>query len=233
MSRDELTAGARGGARPRALAHALTAALLAGVMAGAAAGLIDGLWSWRVMAQFSPEVGGRVRALLFLAAACGLCGGLVGAAGALAWAGLMRGTRLGAIAAALLAAHRAARARDPREALIGLSLVLAGVPALAGALSLAYALAFSALGTRKHIGLVIASAMAIALAALCAAAVAALVLGRVIELGLARLARRPAWARALSSPLAPPAAGLALLAAAGVAAAVWAWDTLSLLRLRP
>src|SRR5688572_11345085 len=103
----------------------LTAALIAGALAGGAAGLIDGLWSWQAMAQFAPGAGGRVRALVFVAASYALLGAALGGALGAVLLGLWRRTRLGGITAALGEAHERTRDRDPREALIGLSLLIA------------------------------------------------------------------------------------------------------------
>jgi len=210
----------------------LFAALVAGAMAGAAAGVIDGVWSWPGLGQFAPEASGRVRALVYLAASCGLAGALAAAALAALAIGLARATRLGDAAAALVRAQRRAREREGGARLAALSLALAGAPALAGALALFYWIALHELLNRKHVGLIIAASMGLALAALASAAVAAFVLARPIELGLARLARRPRLA-ALASPRAPVGAALVLIAAAAAAAIAASWSTLALLALRP
>jgi len=213
---------------PLALGRRTAAALAAGALAGAATGIIDGLWSWRQMARFVPDAPGRVRALLFLAAAYALFAALAAAAATLLGLAFWRGTRLGHIAA-----RRRARRGDRDDALIRLSLVIAGIPALAAALAAGYWLAWTALSGRRHVGLMLASAMGIALAALVAGALLALVLGRAVEAGLRRLAARPAWGRALTAPRAPLAAGGGLVALAAALALAKTWDTLSLLPLRP
>ena len=215
-------------ASPLALGRRSAEALAAGALAGAATGLIDGLWSWRQMARFVPEVPGRARALLFLAAAYALFAALAAGAATLLALAFWRGTRLGHIAA-----RRRARERTREDALVQLSLVLAGVPALAASLAAGYWLAFSLLSGRRHVGLMLAAAMGIALAALLAAAVLALVLGRPLEAGLRRLAAHPTWARALAARRAPLVAAGGLLALAALAAVWKTWDTLSLLPLRP
>jgi hypothetical protein len=212
------------------LGRRAAAALAAGALSGAATGIIDGLWSWREMARFVPDALGRARALLFLATSYALFAALIACALTLFAIAIGRGTRLGSMMAALSAAHRRARERDPRDALVGLSLVLGGIPALALALGAGYWLAWTMLSGRKHIGLMLAGAMGIAIAALLVAALLTLVLGRLIEIGLRA---RPGWAGALSSPRAPVIAGLALVAVAGAAAVIKTWDTLSLLPLRP
>ena len=203
------------------------AALAAGALAGAATGIIDGLWSWRQMARFVPDIPGRARALLFLAAAYALFAALAAAVATLVGLALWRGTRLGHIAA-----RRRARERSRDDALISLSLVVAGIPALGASLATGYWLAFTLLSARKHIGLMLASAMGIALASLLVAALAALLLARAVEVGLRALAERPGW-RFLTAPRAPLFAGAALLAMFAVAAIIKTWATLSLLPLRP
>ena len=216
------------------LAGGLARGLACGALAGAAAGVIDGLWSWSSLGQFLPGAGGKLALLLFLAASYGLVFGLAGAAGAGLVALFDRATRLGDLVRGALALHGQARARDPRDALIGLSLVLAGVPVLAGLLGTAYLTALPALALRKHMGLVIAVSMGLSLGALALAAPLTFVLARPLEVGLRALAGRHATlARALSSIWAPVAAAAALMATAGIVAAVRAWETLALLPLRP
>jgi len=219
---------------PRGPARWVGAALVAGAVAGAAAGVIDGVWSWRGLDQFAPEAGSKLRALVFLGASSAVAGALIAAAVAAAAIGLGRITRLGDVAASLARSRR--EPRGPRS-LASLSLVVAGIPALVGSLGLAYWFAYHSLATRKHVGLIIASAMGFALAALVVAGLAAFLVARPIELALGRLARdpagHPALARALTSPRAPVRAALALVAAGGVCAAIRFWPTLSLLPLRP
>jgi choline-sulfatase len=206
-----------------------SASLVAGCMAGAAAGVIDGLWSWQGLGQFAPDGGGRLRALLFLAASHALAGGLVALVLAAAAIALARATRLGDLAAALARVQRRAGERRDPLALTALSLALAGIPAAAGALALFYWIAWSTLQSRKHIGLIIAAAMGLALAAMIAGALVTFIAARPIELGLARLAPRVR----LTSPRAPLVAALVLIALAGAAAALFTWSTLRLLPLRP
>jgi choline-sulfatase len=215
------------------LGRRMSAALVAGAMAGGAAGAIDGVWSWPGLGQFAPETSGRLRALVYLAASCGLAGALAAAALAGLAIALARGTRLGDVVAALARAQRAARDRGADGALAALSLALALTPALAGALALFYWIALHQLQYRKHVGLIIVSAMGLALAALAAAALAGFILARPIELGLARLARRPRLGRALASPRAPVAAAAIIVAVAAAAAVIATWSTLALLALRP
>jgi arylsulfatase A-like enzyme len=220
-------------ARTRArLRDRVSAALLAGAVAGAAAGLIDGLWSWQGLGQFAPGAGARLRALAFLAATCGLAGAIAAVLLCLCIAALARWTRLGDAIASLRAAQRRAQVSGSPGALAALSLALAGIPALAGSLALFYWIAHHELHARRHVGLIIASAMGLAVAALVVAALAAVILARPVELLLHRLARGRNR-RALASPRAPIAATLTLLALAGAIAARLSWSTLSLLPLRP
>ncbi len=221
-------------ARPQTpFGQVLVAGLVAGAIAGAAAGLVDALWSVREASQFVPTLGTKLRFLVYIAATYGLAGSLLGVAAAAVGAGFWRGTRLGDLGQAAMAAHRETRARDPREALIGLSLALAGVPALGAALTLGYLYALHSLAERKHVGLIIASAMGLSLIAVLAAAAATLLLARPIELGLRAAAKNPRLGRLLSAPLAPAVAAVTLLATGGALAAARTWETLRLLHLRP
>lgn len=215
------------------LGQLLVAGLIAGAIAGAAAGLVDALWSAREAGQFVPTVGNKLRFLAYVAATYGLAGSLVGVAAAAVGAGFWRGTRLGNLGRAAMSAHRETRARDPRDALVGLSLALAGVPALGAALTISYLYGLHSLAERKHVGLIIASAMGLSLVAVAAAAAATLILARPIELGLRAAAKNPSLGRALSAPLAPVIAAVALLAIGGALAAWRTWETLRLLHLRP
>lgn len=220
-------------ARRSALARVLITGLLGGAVAGMAAGAIDGLWSWSALSQFAPDFGGKLRTLVFLAAAYGLVFALIGALGAAALAFFDRATPLGALWRAALTRHREARARDPGAAVLGLALVLTGVPVLAVVLGTAYLTAVAHLQDRKHFGLVVAVAMAAALGALVVSAVLTLALARPVERLLGALARRSGPGRALAAPAAPAVAAALLLAAASAVAAIRAWSTLSLLPLRP
>ncbi len=215
------------------LAQLLIAALVGGAIAGAASGVIDGLWSWRELGQFVASAAGKLRLLLFLAAAYASVGALCGLGGALLLAFYSRATRLGDLWRHARATHASARERAPQDALAGLSLVLAGVPVSAALVYIAYAGAVVGLAERKHFGLVVAVAMAACVGALVLAALVSFALAAAIETGLRRLARAPMAARWLSAPHAPLVAALGLLAIAALAAASMAWQTLALLPLRP
>jgi arylsulfatase A-like enzyme len=211
----------------------LVAGVFGGAIAGAGTGAIDAVWSWSELSQFLPGFGGKLRLLLYLASAYALVGALLGpivlATARVYW----RWTRLGDVVRFGLREHRAARKRDPRDALAGLSLVLAGVPITAAVLGATYAVAVRDLARRQHRELAIAVAMLAALAALAAAVMLSVLAGRAVESGLRRLARNPRLLRALSSPLAPVVAAGALAAVAGAVALFLTADTLKLVRLRP
>jgi hypothetical protein len=61
----------------RPVAEVLVAAAVVGGLAGAAVGAIDGLWSWRALAQFAPGLA-RLRVLAYLATSYAIAGILVG-----------------------------------------------------------------------------------------------------------------------------------------------------------
>jgi arylsulfatase A-like enzyme len=218
---------------PRPIGRVLTGALLGGAIAGAGAGLIDAIWSWPALEQFLIGFLGRVRLAVFLAASYALAGAIAGVLlGAVALV-FTRATRLGDLLRHALATHAQIRARDPRDALVGLSLVLAGIPMVAVFLGATYTVAYQALAMRKHMGLIIAVAMAMALVALVAAVAASFLVARPLESGLRRLAGHRALAGPLSSMWAPPVAVGALVLMAGAVAATMTWETLALLHLRP
>jgi choline-sulfatase len=211
----------------------ILAGFLAGAIAGAATGAIDGVWSWSAVSQFLAGAG-KLRFIGFLAVLYALAGALAGtlaAAGALFFA---RVTRLGDLARFAAARHAEARARTPggEDALVGLSLVLAGLPMLGGALAAAYLIAAPILATRAEKPLIVAAAMGVALAALALGVLLAFALARPIELGLRGLARRPGLGQRLASPAAALVAAAAITAIALAVAAALTWETLKLLHLR-
>ncbi len=219
---------------PYGVARLLVAGIFGGAIAGAGAGAIDAFWSWGDLSQFLPSTGGKLRLVVFLAAAYGLAGTIAGpvifAAARLLW----HGTRIGDLARHALSKHRELRAADPRDALAGLSLAIAGIPIVCASLGGSYAVAVRALANRKHMGLVVAAAMAGAVVALVAAVVLSFVVGRAIEVALRALAKNNAGlARTLSAPAAPAIAAAVLGLTCAVVGVVLTRDTLSLLRLRP
>ena len=209
------------------------AGVLAGAIAGAAAGVIDGLWSWPALSQFLVGFTGKLRLLLFLAAAYGFAGGIVG--GIVAEFGLLfaRRTMLGEMVKGGLARHRQRRAHAPAEAVGGLALALVAVPLVAGELAATYVAAARGLESHKHFGLVIAVVMVATLVSLVAGVLLSFALARPVELVLRRLARSAALGRPLSSPWAPLVAVIGLAGIAAIVTLSVAWKTLSLLPLRP
>jgi len=201
-------------------------------LAAAAAGVIDGLWSWGRAGQHLPGVGGRARWLAYLATSHALAGGVVGAV--LASLGLVwsRATRLGDLARFARAEHDRRRAADPGDAVAGVSIVLVGMPVLAGAVATAYLVLVPTLTGRKHPGLIIASAMGGAVVALVAAGLLTFLLARPVERALRRLTRIPAIAGPLTAFSTPLWLALALAAIGGAILLAWTWSTAKLLPLR-
>ena len=217
---------------PLPFVHLVALGALTAAIAAAAAALVDGLAGWSAASQFLPHAGAKLRLLVYLAASHALIALPAGAAVAAAIGFYDRYTRLGDLRRHAVAEHARARARDPRDALIGLSLVLALVPLAALALYLTHGALVKLLTGRKHLGLVLVLTMGGTLAAAAAAFALAIALARAIEAGLRRVAVG-ALARPLSSPLAPAVAAALLVAVGGAVIAILSWKTLSLLRLRP
>lgn len=215
--------------RPCAIARAL----LAGVIGGFAAGVIDVLLVWGRTGQFL-GVGGKLRLLLHAGTLYALAGALAGAAFAATLLFFRNYTALGPLVRHAAAQHAATRARDPRAALVGVSLVLAGLPAIGGALALAYRVGLTTLAHRQHKPLIMAVTVGATVAALGAAALLTFALARPLELGLRRVVRGRAL-RLLSAPFAPAALAAALLLVGGIVGYVIERKPLSLdqLHLRP
>ncbi|HUJ57148.1 MAG TPA: sulfatase-like hydrolase/transferase [Kofleriaceae bacterium] len=214
---------------PRPLGDVLGTGALAGLVAGFAAGAIDAIWSWAPAAQFVRHAGARLRFVLYTALSLGGAGLLAGFAAAALLVWISRGTRLGELWRFALRDHAARRAADPRGAVVGLSIVLAGAPVLALAIYLAYRATLPVVVASHAMGLAVLAVIAATLAALAGAVVATFLLARPIELALQPLALR---VRAVSSVIAPFATLGALIAIAG---AVWAasqWQTVRDLHLR-
>lgn len=209
----------------------VTGAIAAG-LAAAIAAVVDGLWSWSSLGQYLPTAVDRIRFGLYLVSIYALTGGLAGAALTVAGVSLIRTTRLGTLLRHALREHDRAREREPRDAIIGLSLVIAWIPLFAVALGLAWSTLDRLLAGRKHEGLVIASAMGGALVALAASLVVALIVGRGVELVI-RAVARGAVAHRLASPWSPVIAALVLVAIGILAVAIAARKTLVMLPLRP
>ena len=194
------------------LRGALCAGAVTSLVAGAAAGLVDGLWSWSPSSQFVPDLGGKLRLLLFLAATYGLAAAVVGTLATAVGLFYLRATRFG---------DWLRRERDP---VVALSYVVTGIPVTVAAVWAAYVIAVPSLATRKHFALVIAVAFAAALGALLLAALVTVGLAAAVERGLRALPRVPRRA--------PLIAGLAILAIGGAVAVIASWKTLRLLPLR-
>jgi arylsulfatase A-like enzyme len=213
----------------RPISDVLGTGTLTGLGAGCAAGAIDAIWSWAPAAQFVPGVLGRLRFVLYTALSHALVGFVVGLVATLLLLVLSRATRLGDLLRFAFAHHRARQASAPREATIGVSVVLVGLPIVALALYIAYRATVPYLASRHEMRLVVIVAMASGLAAVAAAIPLAFVVARPVEAGLSRLVPRAPW---LASVWAPFVATAALVA---IGAAVWAklqWETAKVLPLR-
>ena len=214
-------------ARPRRpLGDVLATGALAGLVAGFAAGLIDAIWSWGPAEQFVQGLG-RVRFALYTALSLGAAGALVGVIAAVVLLGLARGTRIGDLLRFGWREHEARRAGDPRDAVIGLSFALAGLPLLAAAIAVVYRVMTPIVIKSHALGLAVIAVIAATLIALAIAFVLMFVVGRFVELGLRGLAPR---LPAIASPWAPLVAIGGLVA---VALAVWAYRERATVRLLP
>lgn len=212
----------------RPVAELLGTGVLAGAIATGAAGAIDAVWSWPVAAQFVPGVTARLRFVAYTTTSHALAGALLGLGLTAALLVLARGSRAGELADFGAATHRARRAADPRTALTGLSLVLAGLPMVGLALAACYTRILPVVGNRHDMGLVVAVVIAATLGALLVAIPLTLVVARAVETALAA---SPAVARVASAPAAPPLAAAALV---GLVLAAWlhhSWETAQLLPL--
>ena len=211
------------------MASVLGTGALTGLVAGSTAGVIDAIWSWRAAAQFVPGVLGRLRFVIYTALSHGAVGLAVGFSAAAIFLVLARGSRLGDLVRFGLAEHAARRARDPRDVVAGLSLVLAGLPIVAIALFIAYRLEIPYLKDRHAIQLVVIVAMGGALAAVAIAIPIAFVIARAIELALRRAVT---GVPALAAPSAPAIAAVAIIAI-GLGGWAWTqWETARQLQLR-
>lgn len=212
------------------VARSVWAAAAAGIVVGA----LDALASWSRLGQFLPGAGGRLATALHVGALYAAFAACAGAAAAALYVGFARFTALGDLGRHAAERHRAAREADPRRALVGLSLVIAGLPALGGALAAAYSIGFQTISRRHHKGLIVAVTIAATLAALAVGVLFAFALGRLVELGLRRLARGRLL-HALSHPAAPAVAAAVLVVGGGAVGWALFRQRLSLdqLRLRP
>jgi hypothetical protein len=214
----------------RPVAEVLVAAAVVGGLAGAAVGAIDGLWSWRALAQFTPGLA-RLRVLAYLATSYAIAGILVSVGlGAIALF-YSRVTRLGTLVRHAAREHARVRARDPKDALVGLSLVVSFVPLATVALAVGFPRLVHGLFGRKNFALIVAVAMVGAVVLLAIALAVAIAVARGVEVGLRALARGR-LAGPLSSPWAPAVALAVLVGGGAIAIAIMTWSVTRLLPLR-
>ncbi len=211
----------------RPLGDVLATGALTGLIAGFAAGLIDAVWSWAPAAQFVPGAAQRLRFVLYTGISLGAIGALFGLVAA-AWLLVMsRFTRLGDLVRFGWAEHETRRQKDPRDAIVGLSFVIAGLPLLGAAIYVAYRV-MTPVVTKSHaLGLATLAVIATTLALVGVAVVLMFVVGRIVELGLRAIAPR---VPIIASPWAPLVAIGVVVAAA---LAVWAYREWAVARLLP
>ncbi len=215
--------------RPRRqFGDVLAIGALAGLIAAFAAGLIDAVWSWAPAAQFVPGVAARLRFVLYTGLSLGAAGALAGLLVAGGGLVMFRFTRLGDLVQFGLAEHETRRARDPRDAVVALSFVIAGLPLVGAAIYVVYRVLTPIVAKSHAMGLAVLAVIASTLVALAVVVVLMFVVGRFVELGLRAITRR---VPILASPSAPLVAFGVMVAAA---AAVWAhreWETARVLPL--
>ncbi|HUQ05200.1 MAG TPA: sulfatase [Kofleriaceae bacterium] len=218
--------------RPIPFGQLLAIGAITGATAAAVAGVLDGLWTWGRLSQFLPGLGSKLRLLVYLAASHALIGLLAGTLVAAVGGFYLRVTRLGNLVRHAGAEHARTRAREPRDALVGLSLVIAFIPVIALLLYFGHAVLLKQLGTRKHPGLVLAVTMIATLGLAGLGVMIAIALARLVESALRAMAVG-SLAPPLSSPLAPPIAAAVMVAIGGAVIVALSWKTLRLLKLRP
>ena len=211
------------------LPQALGVGVVTGVLAGALVGVGDALWSWGAVDQFLPTLSGRLGFVAFLVLCYGLGGAVAGGLFRTVWLLFERGTALGDLATAWSRAHRAMGQGDPIQALRVLALAVTMPLCVSAALWAAYGAALPALAGRKHMGLVIASAFAVALGALLVGVLAAFLAATL----LARLMGPLGRSRSVTAPATANITLVLVTLAVGACAVVASWDTLRLLGLRP
>ncbi len=214
------------------LAHLTATGVMVGVIAGAMTGVIDGAWSWNALEQFLSDAGSKLRFVLFLASSYGLALGLLTAAFVLTYVFYTRFTRLGDLMRAASNNHHRTRRQNPQNALAGLSLAVTGIPIFAATAATAYLNLVPWLSERKHVGLVIAIAMAVGLSTLLLSALLTFAIARPLEYLLCLFARQTWVAQALSWPWLILISALVLASIMGALGVSRAWSTLSLIPLR-
>ena len=215
-------------------ANTLLLGTVSGALAAGLAGTCDGLWSWQQLDQFFPHVYGKLRFLAFLCACYGCAGAVLGLTISLALLAFFHLTRMGDLLREAVKFHHQTRTRDPKDALIGLSLTLTGIPIIAAGLVWTHHMLVPFLANRNHVGLVIAIAMTATLAALAAGVVVTCFVARPVEILLQRVAATSSTiARALSSLLFLTATKLLLLGIGAAIVVARSWETVSVLPYRP
>jgi hypothetical protein len=217
----------------RPVAEVLVAAAVVGGLAGAAVGAIDGLWSWRALAQFTPGLA-RLRVLAYLATSYAIAGILVSVGlGAIALF-YSRVTRLGTLVrhAAREHARRPGPRAIPRTRWSACRWSLSFVRSLATvALAVGFPRLVHGLFGRKNFALVVAVAM-VGAVVLTGAALALAIAVRPRARGRAAAAG-PGPARPALSSVWTPAVALAAMVAIGAAVIiVRTWSVTRLLPLR-
>ncbi|HSN26157.1 MAG TPA: sulfatase-like hydrolase/transferase, partial [Kofleriaceae bacterium] len=213
----------------RPLSHVLGTGALTGFIAAAAAGAIDAIWGWAGAAQFAPTLLRRLRFVAYTALSHGAIGLVAGLVLAAVIVGMARGTRLGTLTRFAFGHHDQVRARDRRDAVVGVSVALAGVPVLAAAIYAVYRMTLPVVLASHAKGLAVLVVIACVLGALGAAVVVTFALARPIELALRPLAARWAPVSCVWAPFVT-AAGILVLVLA-----LWAhaeWETVQQLHLR-
>ncbi|HUS27539.1 MAG TPA: sulfatase-like hydrolase/transferase [Kofleriaceae bacterium] len=214
---------------PRSVSHVLGTGALAGLFAGLAAGLIDALWSWGPAAQFVPSFVSRVRFVVYSGLALAATGALAGFIGAAILGHLSRRTRLGDLVRFGWGEHRARQEKDPRDAIIGMSLVIPGVPLVALAIYVVFRMLTPVVAKSHAMGLAVLSVIAATIAALLAAIIAMFVVAQPVELALRKIAKR---IPIIAEPTAPLVVGGVLIAAILAWLAHAQWTTAKILPLR-
>lgn len=213
----------------RPIRDVLGTGTLAGLFAGMAAGSIDALWSWGPAAQFLPGFFARLRFVVYSALALGAVGAFAGFIITAILLHLSQRTRIGDLVRFGWTEHRARQARDPRDAIIGMSLILPGVPLVGAAIYIAYRVMTPVVVKSHAIGLAVLTVVVVTVVALVAAIVLMFVFGWYLEKAFRALAPR---LPIVAEPVAPLVTGGVLIALALAWVAHAQWETARVLPLR-